>query len=112
MKRSSAQELNELVEFARTYPAADFYREKWESANSFADLPTISRSDLIGTPLARRLYGAQVGMVKIVRGTQGSILVAVGIRRYSPRAVRRTLFAPDGVSGRSARSHGKIHVVL
>jgi hypothetical protein len=68
-----AHKLDELIAYVRSHPA-DFYRNAWGSADSFADLPTISRLDLIKTPLPHRQYSQDAGMAKIVRDEKGSFL--------------------------------------
>ena len=76
MTRSSdqRQRLDTLIASVREHPTADLYRAAWGDAGTFEELPSISRRDIVATPLARRHYASDIGMVKVVRDPSGSFL--------------------------------------
>ncbi|MCE9541460.1 hypothetical protein K8R03_02775 [Candidatus Kaiserbacteria bacterium] len=66
--------VQDLVDAVRTSDASAFYRDMWGGAETFSDIPAVSRAEFIATPLSRRRYKDESGLVKVVRYPEGVFL--------------------------------------
>src|SRR3989344_3122049 len=68
-----------FIERVRNHPKALFFREKWGAAQDLSELPTVSRADLIETPLSHRRYKEEKALVKIIHSPHGPFLSEWGL---------------------------------
>lgn len=68
MRNNLPNTLSIFVDQVRNNPSSSFYKDHWNGENAFARLPIVSRVDWIRTPLSKRRYKNEKGLVKIVHG--------------------------------------------
>ncbi len=71
MQGTRAEECQLLVEQIRASSRSAFYRDRWGSETEFEKLPSISRTDILSTPLSERSYKSEKSFIKIVRSSAG-----------------------------------------
>lgn len=70
--------IEHFVSDIRAHPDADFYRSAWGTAQTFNELPFVSREMLAQCELSRRSYKKEQGLVRIVYSSGGPLLCAWG----------------------------------
>lgn len=93
-------DLDALISFVRESPLSDFYRNRWNGAKAFAELPYVSRADFVATPLSSRRYKAEKGMVKLVGTGEQAFLsewsfADIGNETYAPHTARPFVYMTD-----------------
>ena len=89
-----------LVSRVHTSLESEFYARRWGDAKTFETIPLISRFDFIKTPLSKRRYKNEEGLVKIVRSTSGMFLSELSIsdiekEEYGVRSARPMVYLSD-----------------
>ena len=95
-----SQSLEAYIERIRTSPVSDFYSSRWKSITDPTLLPTISRRDLIETPLSLRRYERRSGIVKVVWDASIPFLsewsfTSIAEEELGLRAARPLIFLSD-----------------
>lgn len=95
----SLANLEHLIETTRSSPVSSFYRDAWGGAKDLRDLPTVTREDLIRTPLPERRYKEERGLVKIVRADRPFLsewsFADIGREAYGVRSKRPMVYMSD-----------------
>lgn len=96
----NTSELEQLISFVRESSRSEFYRNKWEAAQTFESLPHTSRTDFIAVPLSHRRYKKEKGMVKIVGTGEQAFLSEwsfsdIGREPYAPHSMRPFVYLTD-----------------
>ncbi len=63
-----------LLERTLSVEGVAFYRRHWGASRTFEELPTVSRDELITTPLSERRYKDETSLVKIVHDGERAFL--------------------------------------
>jgi hypothetical protein len=97
---NSSETIEQLVASIRDSKQSDFYKKHWGTASSFAQLPAISRGELLRTPLSARRYKEEKGLAKIVRDARGSLLSEwsfrdIGAQSYGLVSKRPMVYMSD-----------------
>lgn len=74
MEKEIQEKLDAVISFVSKEPSAELYRTLSKATGEFSELPTVSRADFLRTPLSKRRYKNEKGLVKIVHDRNGSFL--------------------------------------
>jgi hypothetical protein len=89
-----------LVSAIREASASGFYSARWGAATDLNSIPTVSREDLRTTPLSKRRYKREKGLVKVIHDERGAFLsewsfADIGREEYGVYAKRPLVYLLD-----------------
>ena len=97
---STQENIQKLVTKVSSAAESGFYHSLWAGKTDFSDLPTVSRDNFLYTPLSKRRYKNEKGLVKVVHDSRGLFLsewsfADIGREEYGLPAERPMVFLTD-----------------